>query len=78
MAGSETTDVQRRLRARRQNERVKLLVSFLNTLSLAILGAAFVVPGMISIQTVRWSWIPFGVALHVIAQWLLSLLRSED
>ncbi len=49
---------ERKLRAKRQNERIKLLASFLNTLSLAFLGAAFVVPGVISIQSIRWIWIP--------------------
>jgi hypothetical protein len=52
---------ERRLRAKRQNERVKLLASFLNTLGLAIIGAAIVVPGVSSLAAVQWVWIPAGL-----------------
>jgi hypothetical protein len=51
---------ERRLRAKRINERLKLLASFLNTLGLAIIGAAFVIPGVVSLVTVQWAWIPVG------------------
>ena len=40
MAELDPSGPERRLRAKRQNERVKLIVSFLNTLSLAWLPAA--------------------------------------
>ncbi len=69
---------ERRLRAKRQNERVKLIVSFLNTLSLAIIGAAFIVPGVASLATVRWGWLPAETLLHVSAHAAFSLLKSED
>ncbi len=69
---------ERRLRAKRVNEHVKLGVSALNTLSLAITGAALVVPGVTSFDTIRWPWMPAAVALHLSAHGLLTLLRSEE
>lgn len=71
-------DAERRLRAKRSNERLKLLVGFLNTTGLAIIGAAFVVPGVASFQGVRWTWIPAGLGLHLMAQIALQMLRSEE
>lgn len=68
----------RKLRAKRQNERIKLLASFLNTLSLAFLGAAFVVPGVTSIDNVRWIWFPVALALHVLGHLTFSFLKSEE
>ncbi|CAA9317123.1 MAG: hypothetical protein AVDCRST_MAG90-805 [uncultured Microvirga sp.] len=69
---------ERKLRAKRYNERVKLGASFLNTLSLAIWGAAFVIPGVLSFEGIRWTWIPVAVILTVLAQVALGLLKSED
>lgn len=69
---------ERRLRAKRQNERLKLLVGFLNTLGLAILGAAFVIPGVSSLAGVQWTWVCVGIGLHVVAQAVLQRLRSEE
>lgn len=78
MAEADPIASERRLRAKRQNERVKLLASFLNTLALAIIGAAFVVPGVGSLSSVRWAWIPVGLVLHFSAQTALGLLKSEE
>ncbi|MBM0206915.1 hypothetical protein JNW90_30850 [Micromonospora sp. STR1s_5] len=78
MAEPDPIASERRLRARRQNERVKLIVSFLNTLSLAIIGAAFVIPGVASLSGVRWGWIPVALLLHLGAHAALSLLKSEE
>jgi hypothetical protein len=68
----------RKLRAKRTNEHLKLVVTSLNTLSLAVIGAAFVIPGVASLENVRWIWIPAGIVLHVIAHLPLRLLKSED
>ncbi|MFL5054577.1 MAG: hypothetical protein ACJ8DE_04930 [Microvirga sp.] len=68
----------RKLRAKRTNEHLKLIASSLNTLSLAVVGAAFVIPGVTSLENVRWIWIPVGIVLHLIAHLPLRLLKSED
>lgn len=78
MASPDPADARRRLRAKRQNERIKLAAGFLNTTGLAIIGTAFIVPIVNGADAVRWPWIPFGLALHLSAQGLLSFLRSED
>ena len=78
LAVPDPIDAERRLRAKRQNERLKLLVSFLNTLGLAVLGAAFVVPGINSLASIQWSWVLAGIALHLTAQGVLQRLRSEE
>lgn len=69
---------ERKLRARRTNEHLKPMASFLNTLSLAVVGAAFVIPGVTSLDGVRWIWIPVGILLHLAAHVPLRLLKSED
>ena len=69
---------ERKLRAKRQNERVKLAASALNTLALAIAGAAFIVPGMTSLENVRWTWIPVSLGLHICAHLVFTALKSED
>jgi hypothetical protein len=78
MPDTDPAAAERRLRAKRTNEHLKLAVSFLNTLSLAIIGAAFVVPGVTSFNNVRWVWIPVGVLLHLVAHLMLRLRKSED
>ena len=45
----------RKLRAKRANERLKLAAGALNTLALAIVGAAFIIPGITSLENVRWA-----------------------
>lgn len=78
MGVADPVGAQRRLRAKRQNERIKLLVSFLNTLGLAIIGAAFVVPGLVSLSAVQWTWVAVGVILHLSGQAAFGLLKSEE
>jgi hypothetical protein len=77
-AGPAPDDPRRRLRAKRQNERVKLVVSFVNTAALAILGAAFIVPGISGTDSIHWNWVPVAFILHLCAHAALSLLKSED
>jgi hypothetical protein len=57
---------------------VKLTTVSLNTLALAIVGAAFVIPGVTSLENVRWAWIPVGLILHLLAHLVLGLMKSED
>ncbi len=71
-------DRRRRLAARRINERLKLTANFLNAIGIGVVGAAFIIPGVTDLATVRWSWIPAGLALHLVAHLLLQSLRSED
>lgn len=78
MAEGDPIGAERRLRAKRYNERLKLLVGFLNTLGLAILGAAFVIPGVSSFAGVQWSWVSIGIVLHLLAHGVLQRLKSEE
>jgi hypothetical protein len=52
-AASPPDDPRRRLRAKRQNERVKLVATSLNTVALAIVAAALIVPSVSGIVRVR-------------------------
>ena len=78
MVEVEPTASGRKLKAKRHNERVKLAASALNTLAIGIIGAAFIVPGVTSLDNVRWVWIPAAFILHLIGQVLLGTLKSED
>lgn len=69
----------RKLAARRNNERVRLLAATLNTIGLSVFGAAFLLPAINGVS--RWAvgaWIPVAIALHVLAHLVYGLLRSED
>lgn len=65
---------------KRFNEHVKLLSSFVNTLSLGILGAGLVIPVVNTgqLNSVNVIWIVVGITLHLCAQVLLRLLLNED
>ena len=72
-------DKQRRLTAKRNNERVKLVVSTTNTLAITILGAVFVLPlvnGSISCMVLIC--FPAALVLHLVAHAALWFLHSED
>jgi hypothetical protein len=47
-------------------------------LSLAIIAAAFIVPGVVTLAAVRWIWLPAAAALHLGAHVVLRFLKSED
>ena len=49
-----------------------------NSLALAIVAAAFVIPGVTSLDNVRWAWIPIGFILHLLAHAVLGFMKSED
>ena len=72
----------RKLRARRNNERVKLLSGTLNALALGVIGAGLIVPAVSSpavlLEPARLVWFLAGVALHCSAQMAFQLLKSED
>ena len=57
---------------------MKLTAVSLNTLALAIVGAAFIIPGVTSLDKVRWVWIPIGLTLHLLAHLALGFMKSED
>ena len=64
----------RKLRAKRANERLKLAAGALNTLALTIVGAAFVIPGVIPPAFRSDS----GLILHLLAHLVLGFMKSED
>ncbi|MGV6873673.1 hypothetical protein ACUSIJ_13395 [Pseudochelatococcus sp. B33] len=73
---------QRKLAAKRNNERVKLRANSMNAVALGIFGAAFVVPGVSNSWTGSSPaiviWILFAFALHIGANWMFQFMRSED
>lgn len=75
-------DAQRRLHAKRANERIKLLYSTANALAIGVLGAAIIVPGVTSLASLmelqRAIWFLVAVGLHCTGLAIVGLLRSED
>jgi hypothetical protein len=78
----DPSTAERKLAAKRFNERVKLGASFLSTLAVGILGAAVIVPlfspGIRPSVPAVGAGILVGVSLHPLAQWVFRFLRSED
>lgn len=70
----------RRLARKRYNEHVKLIATFLNTLSLAVIGTGLVIPviggGPITLRSVIWILVGFG--LHFCAHVAIDYLASEE
>ena len=76
-------DAQRKFRATRHNEQVKLFCSLLNTLAAAVIATAFIVPSIRSEASPneldRPGWVLIGLALHVIASLIVRfVMRPED
>jgi len=76
-------DARRKLQAKRFNEHVRLLVTTVNAVALITAGTGAIQP-IVSAGTttalsrpVNWLWIFLGVGLHLCAQALLRLIRSE-
>ena len=73
---------ERKLKAKRQNERVKLLSSTLNALALGVMGAGIIVPGIsapaVLLEPVRLIWFLAAALLHCGAHIVFQLLKSED
>ncbi|MFD1703776.1 hypothetical protein ACFSCV_12265 [Methylopila henanensis] len=72
-------DVERRIRAKRLNERLKLLASSLNTVGLAVFGAAVLVPLVGERLPLSAAvWFLATLSLHLLAHVVLGRLTSED
>lgn len=72
-------DKLRRLAAKRNNERVKLMAGTFNAMALTILGAAIILPGINGGPgALTLIWIPASVALHLGAHMAFRFMRSED
>lgn len=79
MTDASPDDVERRLRAKRFNEQLKLFAATLNTIGLTLFGSAVVIPFVAGALNVFAAvWIILAVALHLSAQAALRKLRSED
>ena len=78
-----TSEEKRKHDAKRFNEHVKLLVTSLNAAALVILAASVLQPIILSgpqavFSAPRiWIWIGLGIALHLLAQAFIRLLRPE-
>ena len=75
-------DARRRLANKRFNERVKLAYTTLNAMAIAVVAAAFIVPGISSVASIfelqRMIWFLVAAALHSAAQMFVGALRSEE
>lgn len=75
-------DRNRKLAAKRFNEHAKLLATFFNALSIATLGAAFIVPIAQDqydlLKDGHWILIPAALALHLAGHAAIRLMRSEE
>lgn len=72
-------DIERRIKAKRFNERLKLFAGTLNTIGLTLFGSAVVIPFVAGALTISaFIWIMLALALHLSAQAALKQLRSED
>ncbi|WP_020180865.1 hypothetical protein [Methylopila sp. M107] len=79
MAELTPEDVERRLRAKRANERLKLAATTMNTLGMTTVGVAVLVPIVSGSATfASLAWIAVAVVLHFAAQGVLGVLHSED
>lgn len=79
---SPTPDQERRLAAKRNNERVKLLANAVNAAALAVLGAAFIIPAVNNPASLLapgpWLLLLLAVAIHASAHAVFGLFRSEE
>lgn len=70
-----------KLEARRFNERVKLFANYANTLGVAVLAGAVIVPA-VNQQTpgapVHWLWVPASLVLHIAGLIELQFLKPEE
>lgn len=72
----------RRLAAKRTNERVKLIATLLNALTIGVLGAGVIVPGVAEptalLQPSRVVWFLVAIVLHLAGHAAFAALKSED
>jgi hypothetical protein len=77
-------DIARRRAAKRFNERVKLLATFLNNSSIATFVGGYVLPYLSGGSPAALGWgnsvwvLGYVVVLHGVGQLTLTLYRSED
>jgi len=75
---------ERKRLAKAANERLKHTAGALNAASLAVGGAAIIVPVVAGhdpaalLDPATWVWLIVSVVLHIVARSLLGRLRSED
>lgn len=70
--------------AKIRNEQIKMRASALNTLGIALVGSAFVLPvirddnlgALLELKT--WVWIVTGFGLHWLGTLVLGAMRRED
>lgn len=71
-----------RLRAKRQNERVKLMANLLNAVAIAVIAVTIVIPSVADPQFLLtakpYVLLSVALVLHIAAQVFLGLLQSED
>jgi hypothetical protein len=70
----------RRLKAKKFNEHVRLVVTTVNALAIFLLIAGFLQPLVQEPARLRGSafvWIAWGFGLHLVAQAILRLLKDE-
>ncbi len=72
-----------KLRAKKFNEHIKLLVTTLNVIALTIFGAGVLQPLVAAgaapsrVSAFNLIWIALSVALHLVAQGLIRLMQLE-
>ena len=74
-------DAKRKLLARRRNEHLRLAASALDRLSTVVLGGAVLAPIIQHNPNGWWEtagWVSVATVLHIMAQYLLGLLREES
>ncbi|MFL5174243.1 MAG: hypothetical protein ACJ8CO_00330, partial [Microvirga sp.] len=71
-----------KLGAKRHNERTKLLSNAFHAMSLGVIGAGVIIPSVASprrlLDVDTLAWVLIAVVLHLVAQAVLQVLRSED
>jgi hypothetical protein len=72
-------EARRRLRAKRLNEHVKLLVTTANAIALIVFGGGVLQPLLVqtSDSGVGWSWVLISATLHMAAHAVIRLMRPE-
>ena len=77
-----TPDQERRLAAKRSNERVKLFATTLNATALAVFGTAYVLPAINNPSSLRspgpWLLLLLAILTHLRAHVVFEMLGSEE
>lgn len=71
-------ELERKLRAKRLNEHVKLVSTSLNAIGLVVFGAGVLQPLLTqSPGPINWLWIALSIILHLLAHVAIRMLRLE-